>query len=118
MVVVSLLALTAGFGVGSWWLWVTFHKMQEDQRYGLDDGFTSMADWARVGFYATVSVGAVYVLLLLLLLRLREALSRAVQRGRCSLLLPPRPPGAGLPPPARSALVSSLAERALSPHVR
>lgn len=65
MVWITLFGLAAADGVLCWWLWTRQQAMKADVRYGEEGDFTSQADAAYISFFVFVSLGAIYVLLVL-----------------------------------------------------
>mmetsp|Transcript_4828 Transcript_4828/g.16161 ORF Transcript_4828/g.16161 Transcript_4828/m.16161 type:complete len:784 (+) Transcript_4828:47-2398(+) len=78
MVWITLFGLAAADGVLCWWLWTRQQAMKADVRYGEEGDFTSQADAAYISFFVFVSLGAIYVLLVLCFRKQIQLAARAL----------------------------------------
>ena len=96
MVWVTVLSISAGCGIGAYYMWLTQASMKATARYGSADRlYTQQADYLYAGFFAVAGIGAAYTVAIVLLHRklilavkvMKEA-SRAVTGVPSTLLLP------------------------------
>ena len=95
MVWTTVISLSAGCGIGAYYMWQQQLEMKASPRYGIDDLFTQQTDILYYAFFAVAGIGCLYTLIVIFLhqkiiiaVKVMKEASRAVAAQPATLLLP------------------------------